>query len=159
MIIEQVCGPSIHVRIHTTDGSYVHVCTIKYHTNTRTYSHKHTHTYIQLHTDEDLNRIASAKLSGFPHALIAKDFTKCALNAELQGIKDARTQCTRLVLAMFLLPDALNKLASELLECMSLCDVVATMRWPLPEEYPGFGHPENNGREDGYWLYKYREIS
>jgi hypothetical protein len=106
------------------------------------------------YTGEDLNQEASTKLSGFPHELIRKDFTQCTLHAELMSLKESRPQCTRMILAMFLLPEALSKLASELKECIKLCDVIATIRWPIADIDNCLWQADNEGGQDGYWLYR-----
>ena len=116
----------------------------------------------------ELNLTATRRLQehvGSSFELFQRDFLSpdLDLEVELKGMLRSRPSCKKLVLVMFLLPEALVKLLPALKRCFPMCSALLTVRWPLPIEdsQPVEGRsmiafpppPCNNGHGDGYWMY------
>lgn len=122
---------------------------------------------------EALNETARQRLDGSSFEIIRTDFLSpdLELDAELRRMLGERPSATKLVLAMYLLPDALVKLMPTLRRCFPLCYALVTVKWPLPTDEAaqkagtsGSGEgwqnyvfpptPANDGAADGYWAYR-----
>ena len=114
--------------------------------------------------DEKLNEKARLKLEGSSYEILRQDFLSpdLDLHGMLQRILQSRPSANRLVLVMYLLPEALIKLAPTLERTFPLCSAMLTVRWPLPNDWQGEAvvdktfppSPINNGTADGYWVYR-----